>query len=130
MLTFKRPQIPDVMPGMCPNLNPTPESPGHDWLIHSPVYSRTIIHVYSVENRPQVTYRYEVNTSGFREGEHEFMGSYPALKPLYRPRLPNATMMHAWRIKVFKITVLLHKHQRTRERGRLSLVNRVGCAEP
>lgn len=32
-----------------------------------------------------------------------------------------------WGSKYCKIMVLLHKHQRKRERGRLSLANRVGC---
>lgn len=132
MLFLTRPQIPDNMPEMCSNLNPTPESPEHNWLIHSPVYSRTITLVCSVASWPQMTYRYRMNISGFREGEHKFMFSYPALKPLYRPSLPNAMMtcVCLWVSKYCKITVLLHKHQRKRERATLSLANRVGWAGP
>lgn len=48
----------------------------------------------------QVTHRYRVNTSGFTEGEHKFMCSYPVLEPLYRPSLPNAMTVPAVRIKV------------------------------
>lgn len=130
MFSFTRPQIPDVMPGTCPYLNPTSESPGHHWLIHPPVYSRTAIHVHSVESRPQVTYRYKVNTSGFREGQHEFMFSYPALKPLYRPSLPNAMMTCAWEDRnIQDHGSYISSKGRQREHGRLSSANTVEWAE-
>lgn len=111
-LFFTRAQISYVIPRMCPNLNPIPESPGHNWLIHSSVYSRTA-NCLQFWKSIQVTYRYWVNMWVYRWPR---VHVFPPREQTFVPTQPTQHNDDTY----CEITVFLYKHKRTRVQGRLS----------